>query len=88
MSEAGAMIIDDVVRRILAEHSRVGEKALDIDRTANLFDAGLDSIAAVNVMLAVEEAFAFEFPQTSLTRATFSSVSAIAEVIQKATIPC
>jgi acyl carrier protein len=80
--------VDDAIRRILAEHSRVGEAAVSIDRTANLFDAGLDSVAAVNVMLASEEAFAFEFPQANLNRASFASISAIVAVIQKAAAPC
>ena len=48
---------------------------------ADLYAAGLTSHATVNLMLALEEAFDIEFPDTLLRRRTFSSVDAISEAL-------
>ena len=48
---------------------------------ADLYAAGLTSHATVNLMLALEEAFDIEFPDTLLKRKTFSSIDAIAEAL-------
>ncbi|MSP77867.1 MAG: acyl carrier protein [Rhodospirillaceae bacterium] len=56
----------------------------DIDTLADdadLYAAGLTSHATVNLMLALEEAFDVEFPDSLLRRRTFSSVDAIAEAL-------
>jgi acyl carrier protein len=37
----------------------------------------MTSHASVNVMLALEEAFDFEFPETMLKKSTFESIAAI-----------
>ncbi len=88
MVQPTAIDVEAEIRRILAEHTRLGDQAAGIDRTANLFEAGLDSVAAVGVMLAIEEAFNLEFPQTGLVRATFSTIRALADVIQKTRGTC
>ena len=48
-----------------------------IDENTDLFDAGMTSHASVNVMLALEDAFDFEFPETMLKKSTFESIAAI-----------
>ena len=56
----------------------------DIDTLADdadLYAAGLTSHATVDLMLALEEAFDVEFPDSLLRRRTFSSVDAIAEAL-------
>ncbi len=44
---------------------------------ADLYAAGLNSHATVNLMLALEDAFDVELPDRLLRRTTFASVSAI-----------
>jgi acyl carrier protein len=44
---------------------------------ADLFEAGLTSHASVNVMLALEEAFDVEFPDSLLRRSSFESIASI-----------
>ena len=51
---------------------------------ADLFEAGLDSQAVINVMLAIEERFDFEFPEDRLNRATFASIRSIIDVVDSA----
>jgi acyl carrier protein len=48
---------------------------------ADLYAAGLNSHATVNLMLALEEAFDVELPDRLLRRRTFSSIKAIAEAL-------
>jgi acyl carrier protein len=48
---------------------------------ADLYTAGLTSHATVTLMLALEEEFDVEFPDSLLRRRTFSSVDAIVEAL-------
>lgn len=72
------------LRDILA---RCGRLSVPVDRLApddDLFVAGLDSMAVVNVMLAMEEAFDLEIPETMLTRRAFSSLAAMERLVEEA----
>ncbi|KMO31055.1 acyl carrier protein [Methylobacterium tarhaniae] len=62
------------IRSILARH---GTLAGRIDRLSDddcLFDHGLDSFGAVQVMMDLEEHFGLEFPEHLLSREVFSTV--------------
>ncbi len=50
---------------------------------ANLFEAGLDSLAMVNVMLAIEDAFQVELPDAMLSRETFSTIASLCHVVER-----
>ncbi len=78
------MAQDDIIRRILAAHGKLATPAASAPADADLFELGLDSQAAVNVMLALEDAFGFEFPEAQLTRETFATISSIARAVQTA----
>lgn len=69
------------IRRVLAEHARLSVDAGSLDQHADLFQAGMSSHASVNVMLALEDAFDVEFPDSMLTRNVFESIVAIAAAI-------
>lgn len=71
------MTMDETIRSVLAEHGRLAIDADTIDETTDLFDAGMTSHASVNVMLALEDAFDIEFPESMLKRSTFESIAAI-----------
>jgi acyl carrier protein len=71
------MAADDQIRKVLTEHARLPIEVDSLDDNADLFQAGMTSHASVNVMLALEEAFDVEFPESMLRKATFESVSAI-----------
>lgn len=68
---------DGEIRRVLAEHARLPVDVSTIDDHADLFQAGMTSHASVNVMLALEDAFDIEFPESMLRKSTFESVAAI-----------
>jgi acyl carrier protein len=44
--------------------------------------AGLTSLATVGLMLALEDEFDIEFPDSALSRKTFSSIEAIADTVE------
>jgi acyl carrier protein len=76
-------MLKDGIRRILDDHARLAVDAAAIGDDANLYDAGMSSHASVNVMIALEDAFGIEFPDSMLRRSTFSSVEAIRAAVEQ-----
>ena len=69
--------MDETIRNILVEHGRFPIDVSKIDEKDDLFRAGMTSHASVNVMLALEDEFDVEFPESMLRKSTFESVYAI-----------
>jgi acyl carrier protein len=69
--------MDEKIRTILTEHGRFPIDVATIGDDEDLFAAGMTSHASVNVMLALEEEFDMEFPESMLNKGTFESVTAI-----------
>lgn len=78
------MSVEDAIRKIVAGNAKLSRPAASLTATTDLFEAGLDSQAVVNVMLAVEEHFGFEFPEDRLNRASFATLSSIADIVASA----
>ncbi|HEY5428841.1 MAG TPA: acyl carrier protein [Solirubrobacteraceae bacterium] len=65
------------IRDVIRQHGRL---PIDVDRLADdddLFQAGMSSHASVNVMLALEDTFDIEFPDSMLKRSVFESLAGI-----------
>jgi acyl carrier protein len=75
--------MNDEIRKVLRDHARLPVDALALDAAADLYQAGMTSHASVNVMLALEDHFDVEFPDTMLTRSVFESVSSIAAALEE-----
>jgi len=75
--------MNDEIRNVLREHARLPVDALTLDATADLYQAGMTSHASVNVMLALEDHFDIEFPDSMLTRGVFESISSIAAALKE-----
>jgi len=76
--------VSSVRDRVRALLKTTGWLQTDIDTladNADLYTAGLTSHATVTLMLALEEAFDVEFPDSLLRRRTFSSVDALIEAL-------
>lgn len=71
----------ETVREILSQHGRLSEPVPAISDDSDLYDAGLTSLATVGVMLALEEAFDIEFPDSMLSRKTFASIESLAAAV-------
>lgn len=65
------------IRDVLGEYARLPVAIATLSDDDNLFHAGMTSHASVNVMLALEDAFDVEFPESMLRKSTFSSIGAL-----------
>jgi acyl carrier protein len=66
---------------ILEQHARLGRNADDLAPEDSLYDAGMTSHASVSVMLALEDAFDIEFPDSMLSRRVFESIASIRDAV-------
>ena len=73
----------DAIRQIIKDHGRLSVDADPLAEGADLYQAGLTSHASVNLMLALEDAFDGEFPDSMLKRSSFESISAIGAVLSE-----
>lgn len=71
----------DEIREILSENGRLAVPVTSLDDNADLFAAGLDSLAIVNVLMSLEERFDIELPDEMLQRKSFSSIATISAVV-------
>jgi acyl carrier protein len=71
----------ETIREILKKHANLPIAAEDLADGADLYAAGLSSFASVQVMLALEENFDIEFPDSLLNRKSFQSIEAIARTV-------
>lgn len=80
------MISEDVreqVRGVVLSQGRLASNAASISATTDLYQAGLSSHAAVNLMLALEDHFDIEFPERMLQRRVFESIAAISSAVDE-----
>ncbi len=49
---------------------------------SNLYDAGLDSMAIMQLLVLVEEEYGIALPESDLTRHNFSTIHCLAELIR------
>ncbi len=70
------------IRDILSSHGRLTSDVSTLSDSSDLYQAGLTSLATVGLMLALEDAFDIEFPDSALSRQTFSSIESIADTIE------
>jgi holo-[acyl-carrier protein] synthase len=73
--------LESTIREILRDVGRLSIDPAEMAESDDLFDAGMTSHASVNVMLALEECFDLEFPESMLRKQTFESVRAIADAL-------
>ena len=71
------------IRDVLRSHGRLNRDVEQIDAADDLYQSGLTSHASVNVMLALEAAFALEFPDRMLKRSVFASIDSISRAISE-----
>ncbi len=75
--------MQNLVRTVLERHGRLLVRIDRLSETDDLHAAGLDSMAMVNVMLALEEALELEFPDAVMKRETFASIAALSAVLRR-----
>ena len=78
------VVTQSVEARVRGVLKTAGGLQVEVDTLADdadLYAAGLNSHATVNLMLALEDAFDVELPDRLLRRTTFASVNAIAAAL-------
>lgn len=78
-------LLNDVlaIREIVAQQGRLSADVFGLDVTSDLYSAGLTSLATVGIMLALEDRFDIEFPESMLSRKTFNSVASISAAVSQ-----
>lgn len=71
----------EAIREIVAQHGRLAVDVAQLAKESDLYAAGLTSLATVGIMLALEDRFDIEFPESMLSRKTFKSIYSIAEAV-------
>jgi acyl carrier protein len=74
--------VDAKIRAVLEIYGRLPVSAASLKDDDDLYQNGLTSHASVNVMLALEDAFDVEFPDSMVRRVTFKSVAALREALE------
>jgi acyl carrier protein len=69
--------MNNTIRNLLKKHAGLPVNVDDLADGADLYAAGLSSFASVQLMLALEENFDIEFPDSLLNRKSFQSIDAI-----------
>ena len=73
--------MQDEIRAILARDARLAVPVENLGEETDLFAAGLDSLAIVNVLMSIEDRFDIELPDELLSRRSFSSIARIRRVV-------
>ncbi|KAF7961589.1 acyl carrier protein [Cupriavidus sp. UYMU48A] len=71
------------IRTILSEVARLDVPVESLDDQADLYAAGLSSLATVHVMLAMENTLGIEIPDRLLTRQLFRSINSLAAAAEQ-----
>ena len=71
------------VREIVSQHGRLAVSVSELADDTDLYNAGLTSLATVGLMLALEDAFDVEFPDSMLSRRTFGTIAGLAAAVEE-----
>jgi acyl carrier protein len=71
------------IRKVLKNHARLGLDPEHLSEHDDLFEAGMNAHATVDVVLALEHEFELEFPDQMLHRSVFDSIGTIAGAIER-----
>lgn len=74
--------MQEKVKEILSQHGRLSMALDQLKDDSDLYHAGLTSLATVSLMLALEDEFDIEFPDSMLGRKTFGSIEAIVDAVE------
>ncbi|VAW56237.1 Acyl carrier protein [hydrothermal vent metagenome] len=79
----GVLMSIEIIKEILEKHGRLTTPISDLNEESDLYFAGLTSLATVGLMLAIEEEFDIEFPDSMLGRKTFGSIENIMDALEE-----
>jgi acyl carrier protein len=71
----------EAIREILSKQGSLSVDVQTLDVETDLYSVGLTSLATVGLMLALEDRFDIELPESMLSRTTFRSIGAMLEAV-------
>jgi acyl carrier protein len=69
------------IRDIVIAHAKLSIDPNALEDASDLYEAGMSSQASVHLMLALENEFDVEFPDSLLTRDVFRTIDSIAAAV-------
>lgn len=81
------MLVRDNSFRVVRGHLRFLDTTDPLPPDANLRELGLDSLAAIDLLLDLEQTFGVVFPEELLTEETFRTARSIARAVARLTQP-
>ena len=75
--------MNEQIRDILRRYARLSVDVETIGDETDLYQSGMASHATVSVMLALENAFGVEFPDSMLKRSVFESIASIEKALSE-----
>jgi acyl carrier protein len=76
-------MVVEKVRELVSQHGRLSVPVAELGDESDLYNAGLTSLATVGLMLALEDGFDIEFPDSMLSRKTFGSIASLAAAVEE-----
>ncbi len=73
----------DQIRQVIREQAHLSVDVDTLGDDADLYQAGMNSHASVNVMIALEDTFDIEFLDSMLKRSVFESINSIAAALEE-----
>ena len=81
MNDTSKQVENDVFLSILGNYVKQAGDGYSLTMESNLYELGLDSMSAVNLLLELEEAYGVIFPDALLTESTFETPLSLRSVI-------
>lgn len=70
------------LREVLGRHLKLLEGRAEVPLDVKLVDLGLDSVAAINLLLDLEQTFEVSFPGSMLNAETFKTASSLGSALE------
>jgi len=80
-TEVTGATVSDTLLTVLASHLNVIPADIDLT-SASLPDLGLDSMSAIELVVAIEDTFGVQFPDETLVRETFATFRSLETVVR------
>lgn len=81
MKDIGKQLDAEVFLRILNRHLKKVGDGISLTMESNLYELGLDSMTAVNLLVELEEIYGVTFPDALLNESTFETPLALKSAI-------
>ena len=73
----------ETIREVLSAHARLMSDVATLNDDDDHYERGMTSHATVSVMLALENEFDLEFPDSSLRRSSFQSIATMRLLLEE-----